>query len=89
MFIELAALFAEWIRAWGAWGVVALLLGGVAFTFARGFVHWAAACNLRIAFLESENNELRVDRAYWKEEALADRRTLTGAVSVAEQVVTP
>ena len=87
MFIELAALFAAWFREWGAWAIVALLVGGATFTFARGFIHWAAACNLRIAFLESENEELRIDRAYWRTEAREERHLSRDAVSVAEQAV--
>jgi hypothetical protein len=84
VFVELAELLLRVVSDFGAWGVVALLLFSAFALFARGLIHWAAACNLRISFLESEIADLRVDRAYWRTEARTERELTHRTVGVAE-----
>lgn len=87
MFLEALQALLLVLREFGAWGLVgAMVLGGL-FLSARGFIHWAAACNRRIAFLESEITELRLDRSYWRDEAKAERALTTHSIGVAENAV--
>lgn len=84
MLVELVDALLRVVRDFGAWGIVAGLLFATFALFARGLIHWAAACNLRIAFLESEIAELRVDRAYWRDEAKTERELTHRTIGVAE-----